>query len=72
MVQAIRLAQMHRTVVHPHDVCKLSSSAYWACRTDLTTLLQHSFWASAHPFLRHYLVDLPDALTHFVADGATI
>ena len=72
MVQAIRLAQDRRTVVRPHELRKLAYSANWARRTDLSSLLQHGFWASAHPFLRHYLVDLPGALPHFVAAGSSV
>ena len=72
MVQAIRLAQTHRPIVRPHEVRKLAYSANWSRRTDLPTLLQHGFWASSHPFLSNYLVNLPDALPHFIAAGASV
>ena len=72
LVQAIRYAHNDRPVVKPHDVRKLAYSANWARKTDLQAILQHGFWASAHPFLNNYLVSLPTPLPHFVAAGSSI
>ena len=72
MVQAIRLAQTDRTIVRPHDLRKLAYSANWARKTDLQTIITHGFWTSAQPFLNNYLVNLPEALPHFVAAGSVV
>ena len=72
LTQAIRLAQSTRTIVRPHDIRKLAYSANWARKTDLLTIIQHGFWASAHPFLNNYLVTVPDSLPHFVAAGSAV
>ena len=72
LVQAIRNAHADKPVVKPHDVRKLAYSANWARKTDLQAIVQHGFWASAHPFLNNYLVSLPDPLPHFIAAGSSI
>ena len=72
LVQAIRFAHSGHPVVKPHDVRKLAYSANWARKTDLQAIIQHGFWASAHPFLNNYLVSLPTPLPHFIAAGSHI
>ena len=72
LVQAIRCAHSDHPVVKPHDVRKLAYSANWARKTDLQSIVQHGFWASAHPFINNYLVSLPSPLPHFVAAGSSV
>ena len=72
LVQAIRAAHANRPVVKPHDVRKLAYSVNWARKTDLQAIVQHGFWASAHPFINNYLVSLPNPLPHFIAAGTSV
>ena len=72
LIQTIRLAHTDCPIVKPHDVRKLAYSANWARKTDLQSIVQHGFWASAHPFINNYLVSLPSPLPHFVAAGSSV
>ena len=54
-----------------HDFRKWAFSVRWARRQQVVDILQSGFWTSAHPFLRHYLMQIQDPLPHFVAAGTT-
>ena len=54
-----------------HDFRKWAFSVRWARRQQVVDILQSGFWTSAHPFLRHYLMQIQDPLPQFVAAGTT-
>ena len=47
-------------------------SVNWVRRADLPHILSYGFWASAHPFLSHYLTTCPSVLPNFVAAGSLV
>ena len=72
VVQAISAANIWGAVIRAHDVRKFALSVNWACRVDLQHILSYGFWASAHPFLGHYLTACPSVLPAFVAAGSLV
>ena len=46
-------------VIRAHDVRQFAFSVNWVRRADLPHILSYGFWASAHPFLSHYLTTGP-------------
>ena len=72
VVQAISAANVRGSVVRAHDVRKFAFSVNWARRADLQHILSYGFWASAHPFLSHYLTSCQSVLPAFVAAGSVV
>ena len=72
VVQAVSTANVRGSVIRPHDVRKFAFSVNWARRADLPHILSYGFWASAHPFLSHYLTACPSVLPNFVAAGSIV
>ena len=72
VVQAISAANGCGAVVRAHDVRKFAFSVHWARRANLQHILSYRFWASAHPFLAHYLTSCPSVLPAFVAAGEVV
>ena len=59
-------------VIRAHDVRQFAFSVNWVRRADLPHILSYGFWASAHPFLSHYLTTCPSVLPNFVAAGSLV
>ena len=59
-------------LVRAHDVRKFAFSIHWARRADMSHILKHGFWASAHPFLHNYLTPLEGLLPGCVAAGSRV
>ena len=72
LVQAILAADVGNSVVRAHDVRKFAYSVNWARRADMSHILKHGFWASAHPFLNNYLTPLEGPLPGCVAAGSRV
>ena len=72
LVQAILAADVGNSVVRAHDVRKFAYSVNWARRADMSHILKHGFWASAHPFLHNYLTPLEGPLPGCVAAGSRV
>ena len=72
VVQAVSAANIRGSVIRAHDVRKFAFSVNWARRADLPHILSYGFWASAHPFLSHYLTTCPSVLPNFVAAGSLV
>ena len=72
VVQAVSAANVRGSVIRAHDVRKFAFSVNWARRADLPHILSYGFWASAHPFLSHYLTTCPSVLPNFVAAGSLV
>ena len=72
VVQAISAADVRGSVVRAHDVRKFAFSVNWARRADLQHILSYGFWASAHPFLSHYLTSCQSVLPAFDAGGSVV
>ena len=72
VVQAVSAANIRGSVIRAHDVRKFAFSVNWARRADLPHILSYGFWASAHPFLSHYLTACPSVLPNFVAAGSLV
>ena len=72
LVQAILAADVGNSVVRAHDVRKFAYSINWARRADMSHILKHGFWASAHPFLHNYLTPLEGPLPGCVAAGSRV
>ena len=72
VVQAISAANVRGSVVRAHDVRKFAFSVNWARHADLQHILSYGFWASAHPFLSHYLTSCQSVFPAFVAAGSVV
>ena len=72
VVQAVSAANVQGSVIRAHDVRKFTFSVNWVRRADLPHILSSGFWASAHPFLSHYLTTCPSVLPNFVAAGSLV
>ena len=72
VVQAISAANVWGSFVRAHDVWKFAFSVNWAHHADLQHILSYGFWASAHPFLSHYLTSCQSVLPTFVAAGSVV
>ena len=72
VVQAVSAANIRGSVIRAHYVRKFAFSVNWARRADLPHILSYGFWASAHPFLSHYLTTCPSVLPNFVAAGSLV
>ena len=72
VVQAVSAANIRGSVIRGHDVRKFAFNVNWARRADLPHILSYGFWASAHPFLSHYLTTCPSVLPNFVAAGSLV
>ena len=72
VVQAVSAANVRGLVIRAHDVRKFAFSVNWVRRADLPHILSYGFWASAHPFLSHYLTTCPSVLPNFVAAGSLV
>ena len=72
VVQTISAANVRGSVVRAHDVRKFAFSVNWTRRADLQHILSYGFWASAHPFLSHYLTSCQSVLPAFVAAGSVV
>ena len=67
LVKAIATPDVQGSVVRAHDVRKFAFSINWVRRADLTYILHHGFWASAHPLLSTYLQHVSPTLPPCVA-----
>ena len=72
LVHAISAANVRGSIVRAHDVRKFAFSVNWARRADLQHIVSYGFWASAHPFLSHYLTSCQSVLPAFVAAGSVV
>ena len=72
VVQAVSAANVRGLVIRAHDVRQFAFSVNWVRRADLPHILSYGFWASAHPFLSHYLTTCPSVLPNFVAAGSLV
>ena len=72
VVQAVSAANVRGLVIRAHDVRQFTFSVNWVRRADLPHILSYGFWASAHPFLSHYLTTCPSVLPNFVAAGSLV
>ena len=60
------------SLAYVSHVRKFAYSINWARRADMSHILKHGFWASAHPFLNYYLTPLEGPLPVCVAAGSRV
>ena len=60
------------SLAYVSHVRKFAYSITWARRADMSHILKHGFWASAHPFLNNYLTPLEGPLPVCVAAGSKV
>ena len=72
LVKAIATANEGGEVIRAHDMRKFAFSINWARQADLSHIIQHGFWGSAHPFLNHYLHRITPDTPPCVAAGSRV